>query len=95
MVVNIPVDVTVFKRSAGDNPDLLPKSSQAIRNDYGTVNYGGPCPSEKSTHRYQFTLYALDIEHIDINEQTTPAVVDFMTNAHQISKVIMTYNYSR
>lgn len=94
-VVNIPVDVTALERSAGNNPDLLPKGSQVVRNDFGVVSYGGPCPPEKSDHRYQFTLYALDIDHIDVNEQTTPALIGFMVNSHLISKATVTYNYSR
>jgi Raf kinase inhibitor-like YbhB/YbcL family protein len=30
------------------------------RNDFGDVQYGGPCPGGGQTHRYSFLLYALD-----------------------------------
>jgi Raf kinase inhibitor-like YbhB/YbcL family protein len=30
-------------------------------NDFGDVGYGGPCPPRGETHRYVFTLYALDV----------------------------------
>jgi Raf kinase inhibitor-like YbhB/YbcL family protein len=31
-------------------------------NDFRRAGYGGPCPPPGSSHRYFFTLYALDIE---------------------------------
>jgi len=30
-------------------------------NDFGSIGYSGPCPPSGSSHRYSFTLYALDI----------------------------------
>lgn len=95
VVVNIPTTATTLVQSAGNNPQLLPSGSQAIRNDFGVSHYGGPCPPEKSDHRYQFTLYALDVDHIDVNEQTTPAMVGFIANFHQVAKASVTYHYSR
>jgi len=94
-VVNIPVQSQLITESAGNQPKLLPKGSQLIRNDYGTINYGGPCPPENSNHRYQFTLYALDIDRIDVTDQTTPAMIGFIANAHQIAKTSITYHYTR
>ncbi len=32
------------------------------RNDFGDVQYGGPCPPPGSTHTYHFRLYAVDRE---------------------------------
>jgi Raf kinase inhibitor-like YbhB/YbcL family protein len=36
-----------------------PDGSLAGKNSWGRTGYGGPCPP-KGTHRYFFTLYALD-----------------------------------
>lgn len=38
---------------------------QAI-NDFGKKGYGGPCPPRgHGRHHYHFTLYALNVEHLD------------------------------
>lgn len=34
------------------------------RNGFGRAGYGGPCPPRGQTHRYYFTLYALDLEPV-------------------------------
>ncbi|MCC6383512.1 MAG: YbhB/YbcL family Raf kinase inhibitor-like protein [Dehalococcoidia bacterium] len=40
--------------------DELPDGTMQGWNDFGLIGYGGPCPAPGSTHRYRFTLYALD-----------------------------------
>lgn len=95
VIVNIPVSTQSIMQSAGTHTELLPNGSQLIRNDFGVIQYGGPCPPEKTNHRYQFTLYALDIDHIEINDQTTPALIGFIANSHQIAKATVSYNYAR
>lgn len=52
LVWNIPPNSTGF--SKGENITYLLGT-----NDFGTLNYGGPCPPS-GTHRYFFKLYALD-----------------------------------
>jgi len=42
----------------------LPAGAKEVENDFGKKQYGGPCPPS-GTHRYFFTIYALDIEHLD------------------------------
>ena len=40
------------------------KIGQELANSFGKLGYKGPSPPS-GTHRYIFTLYALDVEHID------------------------------
>ena len=42
----------------------LPKGAKEVENDFGKEEYGGPCPPY-GTHRYFFTIYALDTEHLE------------------------------
>lgn len=65
------------------------------RNDYGTYNYGGPCPPVKSRHRYIFTLYALDVDKIDLPKDASGAMIGFYLNKHKIKTDSLTALYSR
>jgi Raf kinase inhibitor-like YbhB/YbcL family protein len=42
----------------------LPEGAKEVMNDFGKKPYGGPCPPS-GTHRYFFTIYVLDTEHLE------------------------------
>jgi len=59
VMYNIPPDL----RRLAENQ---PKTGRAARwlqgkNDFGRPGYNGPCPPPGRTHRYIFTVYALDV----------------------------------
>jgi len=54
LLVNIPADLTSLEEVING-----PETGIAGRNSFGANGYGGPCPPS-GTHRYVFTLYALD-----------------------------------
>jgi len=56
VVYNIPSTVTSFPQGL----QSLPSGCLAGKNSWGKAQYNGPCPPKGSTHRYVFTLYALD-----------------------------------
>jgi Raf kinase inhibitor-like YbhB/YbcL family protein len=65
------------------------------RNDYGTSNYGGPCPPKGTTHRYIFTLYALDVDKLDIPRKSSAALIGYNLNSRAIKKSEFSSTYTR
>jgi len=57
LICNISKEVTEI-------PQGGPVSGIELKNDYGQKGYGGPAPPS-GTHRYFFTVYALDVEKLD------------------------------
>jgi phosphatidylethanolamine-binding protein (PEBP) family uncharacterized protein len=66
------------------------------RTDYGKPGFGGACPPVgNGMHRYQFTVWALPQEKIDLPADISPAVVGFTLNSMAIDKAILTATYVR
>lgn len=59
LVYNLPPDSRQLPEGVPKQAPLPEGSRQGVTSDDGT-NYVGPCPPGSSTHRYVFTLYALD-----------------------------------
>ncbi len=69
----------------------LPEGAKEVENDFGKKPYGGPCPPS-GTHRYFFTLYALDTEHLEgINKRNFLDKVE----KHTIQKAAIKGLYKR
>ena len=93
-VVNIPADVTSLPKGAAAGTGL-PAGAIQGRNDYSITSYGGPCPPPGKPHHYIFTVFALDTNKIDIDQNTSPAVIGFNANGHALAKATLTGLYGR
>ncbi len=60
VLFNIPGDVDHLDENIPQVEQLINGAIQG-RNDFGKFGYGAPCPPRGESHRYRFTLYALDI----------------------------------
>jgi Raf kinase inhibitor-like YbhB/YbcL family protein len=93
VVVNIPASATQL--AAGASGKSLPAGSLETRTDFGKPGYGGPCPPPGLAHRYIFTIYALKVDKLDLDAQSSGAMAGFMTNQNALAKATFTAPYGR
>lgn len=63
------------------------------KNDFGKLNYGGPCPP-RGTHRYYFKLYALD-KLLNLREGSSKKQLEKAMEGHIIEEAQLVGLYSR
>jgi len=97
VVFNIPASTHSLAENSGSmESKLLPQGSIQSRTDFGTMAYGGACPPAKdSPHRYQFTVWALDVDKIPLDENASAAMVGFFFHQHQLGRAELTATYDR
>jgi Raf kinase inhibitor-like YbhB/YbcL family protein len=94
VVFNIPPDTTSLAKGAGDpKSDAAPKGAIQGKTDYGMAGYGGPCPPKGPAHHYIFTLFAVDVDKLDADENASAAVVGFNLHFHTLAKTTLTGLY--
>jgi len=85
LVYDIPKDVRNIDQGS------LPAGAKQVENDFGKKDYGGPCPPY-GTHRYIFTLYALDTKNLeDIRKRNFFDEVE----KHTLDKAVLKGLYKR
>jgi Raf kinase inhibitor-like YbhB/YbcL family protein len=68
----------------------------AGRNDFQYAGYGGPCPPPgHGDHRYHFRLCALDVESLDLAEDTPRDEVEEAMKGHVVGETRLMGRYSR
>jgi Raf kinase inhibitor-like YbhB/YbcL family protein len=97
LIVNLPPSVTSLDEGVGEPGNAkLPEGSVQARGDAGFAGYMGPCPPEGDPpHRYIFTIFAVKTDKLDIDENTSGAVVGFNLHFNTIDKASVTYTYGR
>jgi Raf kinase inhibitor-like YbhB/YbcL family protein len=95
VVVNIPVDTRSLPQNAGKaDGSLLPAGAVQLRNDYGTVGYGGMAPPRGGkAHRYIFRIQAIRADHLAVDASATNAVARLMTHLNEIDSATYTGLY--
>ncbi|MAD44996.1 MAG: YbhB/YbcL family Raf kinase inhibitor-like protein [Oceanospirillaceae bacterium] len=91
---NIPASVNSIDTGAsGSN---MPEGVTESRTDYGSTGFGGACPpAGDDAHRYQFTVFALNTETLDLPADSSGALVGFYLHAHALGKARLEGLYQR
>lgn len=94
VVVNLPADTRVLPQGSGSSLVPLPEGALETRTDYGKAGYGGAAPPKGKTHRYIFTVHALDVEKLDVDADASGAMVGFNIHFHSLDRASITALYS-
>lgn len=97
VIFNIPATTTRLNANAGDlAAQQAPSGSIQSRTDFGAPGYGGPCPpAGDRAHRYQFTVYALDVDQLPLDANASGALVGFYLNQHALGRAMLEGRYAR
>ena len=90
LVVNIPLSTTSIKQG-----EKFQNALETVT-DFGSTGYNGACPPKgHGIHHYNFTIYALDVDKIDVKNNAKPKDVEAQVLAHTIAKSTITALYER
>ncbi|MGV3580054.1 YbhB/YbcL family Raf kinase inhibitor-like protein [Brevundimonas sp.] len=88
-VANIPADVSEIPTGGP-----APSGSVEGRTDYGAPGFGGAAPPPgHGPHRYIFTVFAVDVEKLDVTPDNSGAVFGFNLFFHTLAKASITATY--
>ncbi len=92
IVFNIPATTTSLP--AGVPTDkALSDGSQQSPNSGHTIGYSGPCPPNGQTHKYVFTLYAVD-SLLDLTSGSTKEQILKAIEGHTLAKAELAGNFT-
>lgn len=90
LVVNIPLEV----KSIAQGEKI--KNALETITDFKTTGYGGACPPiGHGVHHYNFTIYALDVEKLDVKKEDNPVEVEKKIKEHALAKSTITGLFER
>ncbi len=97
VVANIPASVTDLPSGAGDeNGSGIPAGAVTLRNDAGTNRFVGAAPpAGHGEHRYYIVVHAVDVEHLDVDENSSPAYLGFNLFSHTLARARIVATYTQ
>jgi Raf kinase inhibitor-like YbhB/YbcL family protein len=94
LVINIPPQATSLEEGASVR--RMPAGSQELINSFGEIGYGGPQPPKGTgEHPYVITLYALNVEKLELGVNTSLGAFKKMIEGKIIQSASLTGKYER
>ncbi len=93
-VANLSADTRTLPQGAGSGVAALPAGAVQTRTDFGSQGYGGAAPPKGESHRYIFTVYALDVDNIGVDEHASGAMLGFNVHFHKLGSASLTALYA-
>ncbi|MBR5950665.1 MAG: YbhB/YbcL family Raf kinase inhibitor-like protein [Actinomycetaceae bacterium] len=95
-VIDLPTSVTSLDLDAGASDTALPAGFHVRNDDNKPAYIGAAPPVGDHPHRYIFTVYALDVETLDINPaDSTPTRAALRALFNCIAQARLTVTYQR
>jgi Raf kinase inhibitor-like YbhB/YbcL family protein len=94
LVVNIPgATISLPEGASGKS---MPKGSVELKNSFGDIGYGGPQPPKGSgEHPYVITLYALNVEKLDLTANASWSLFKKVLEGKVLQSANTTGKYER
>jgi hypothetical protein len=94
LVINIPPQVTFIEEGASKKK--MPSGTVELKNSFGEIGYGGPQPPKGTgDHPYVFTLFALNVEKLDLGVSTSLSAFKKAIEGKAIGSASITGMYGR
>lgn len=92
LAFDLPAPTRRLPRGAANGG--LPPGSRQSANDYAQAGYDGPCPPAGKSHHYVLTIWALDVDRLDVHN-LAPADLARQFDGHVLGKARLTALFGR
>jgi len=90
------IDAKTTSLPSGAGTAAGPLGSVSGTNSFGDIGYSGPCPpKDEKMHRYVFTVYALDTDHLGLAQATDAEVVQQALKSRALATATLQAEYGR
>ena len=97
VIFDIPANVQSLESNAGNiKIAAAPKGSIQSGTSFGQPGFGGACPPQgDKPHQYIFTVYALKIDKLGLNDNATAELVGFYLGRNMLARASIVAYYAR